>query len=338
MSTQDNKITAPERGSVKVSVVVPTYNCGKYLDESLQSLKQQTLKDIEIIVIDDGSTDDTPAVLDRWAREDYRIKIISTHNNGTSVARNIGIAHARGEYLFFLDSDDKVEPETLEHCYAKAVADNLDVVMFDARLWLEDESGFAEKDLLLKRGDNLVGKVYSGLEILKLQKAQGTYTSVVTRYVTRRSILRELNLNFCPYIIHEDEPFTLQLLICAGRVEHLGVVLYHRRMRPQSIMTTDFGKKNAWGYIEGCRLLKTWLWRSDLDKEAAFLVRRSIGDIISAIVWHVPGIRYNPEWRDVYKIVRKEFCRYLSLVPKVKFLMPRFYDRLRRILRRGVSG
>ena len=121
-----------EKGKPKVSVVIPVYNTEKYLEATLQSIRNQTCCEIEIIVIDDGSTDCSAEIVRRAADEDGRIVLVSQPNRGLSLARNAGIARASGEFVYFMDSDDLLEPDALERCYERCQSDRLDFVFFDA--------------------------------------------------------------------------------------------------------------------------------------------------------------------------------------------------------------
>ena len=114
---------------IKVSVIVPIYKTEKYLSTCVESLLCQTLKEIEIILIDDGSPDNCPALCDNYALKDSRIKVIHKTNSGLSDARNIGIKEAAGEYIGFVDSDDWVKPEMFEKMYQNAIQNNADVVV-----------------------------------------------------------------------------------------------------------------------------------------------------------------------------------------------------------------
>ena len=116
----------------KISIIVPVYNVEKYLPQCLDSLINQTLKDIEIIAVNDGSTDGSLSVLKDYAKKDSRIVIIDKENSGPGACRNIGIEKATGEFIQFVDSDDWIEPETCEVCYQKAIEHNVDMVSFNA--------------------------------------------------------------------------------------------------------------------------------------------------------------------------------------------------------------
>ena len=117
---------------VKVSVIIPVYNTAVYLSEAIGSIRRQTLTELEIIAINDGSTDDSLYVLENLQKEEPRLKVYSQANQGQSAARNVGIRHAVGEYLYFFDSDDFLSAEALEACYTTAIRQQSDIVFFDA--------------------------------------------------------------------------------------------------------------------------------------------------------------------------------------------------------------
>ncbi len=114
-----------------VSIVVPVYKVEKYLERCIKSLISQTLSDIEIILVDDGSPDQCPALCDAWAERDGRIKVIHKNNGGLSSARNAGMCIARGKYIGFVDSDDHVEPDMYQKMYFAAEQYQVDFVMSD---------------------------------------------------------------------------------------------------------------------------------------------------------------------------------------------------------------
>ena len=124
---------------IKVSVIMAVYNAERYLRQALESVCQQTLRDIEIICVDDGSTDGSMEILKEFAGQDDRIKILQhlEKTDGAAAARNMGLQAARGEYLSFLDADDWFEPDMLEKAYEKASLRELDVLIIDAYVYRE---------------------------------------------------------------------------------------------------------------------------------------------------------------------------------------------------------
>ena len=113
-----------------VTVVIPVYNVEAYLDRCVKSVVEQTYKNLEIILVDDGSPDNCPAMCDAWAQKDKRIKVVHKENAGAGYARNTGIENATGEYICFFDSDDYVMPSLIEECYTKAKEEKADIVTF----------------------------------------------------------------------------------------------------------------------------------------------------------------------------------------------------------------
>lgn len=115
----------------KISVIVPVYNVEKYLDKCLDSLVNQTLKDIEIIIVNDGSPDHSQDIIDRYANKySKKVKAFKKENGGLSDARNYGLSRAKGEYVLFVDSDDYIDINTCEKLYNKATSNNYDIVLF----------------------------------------------------------------------------------------------------------------------------------------------------------------------------------------------------------------
>lgn len=118
---------------IKVSVIVPVYNVEKYLDDCLESIINQTYHNIEIILVDDGSKDNSPHLCELWAKRDSRIKIIHKENAGLGMARNTGLDHARGDYVYFVDSDDYIELNLIETCVSVISKYPYDIIHFGYR-------------------------------------------------------------------------------------------------------------------------------------------------------------------------------------------------------------
>lgn len=113
-----------------VSIVLPIYNVSKYLDKCITTIVNQTYKNLEIILVDDGSTDQSPSMCDEWVKKDGRIKVIHKQNGGLGNARNTGIDNATGKYIFFIDSDDYVSLDLVSKCYNSAKSTNADIVIY----------------------------------------------------------------------------------------------------------------------------------------------------------------------------------------------------------------
>lgn len=114
-----------------VSIIVPVYNVEKYLERCVDSIINQTYKELEIILVDDGATDSSPELCEQFAKKDARIQVIHKKNGGLSDARNAGIPYASGEFLYFCDSDDYIEKNLIKDCVAKITEENADLLIFD---------------------------------------------------------------------------------------------------------------------------------------------------------------------------------------------------------------
>jgi len=236
---------------IKVSVIIPIYNVEAYIEECLRSALKQTLRDIEIICVDDGSTDNTPTILKRLQQEDSRIRLFWQENAGQSVARNYGMHEARGEYIAFLDSDDLFVEQALEHAYSKVKTDDLDILFYEADTFYDPPELYEEypsfRDYYHFKKD--YGPLLSGQELFVLLRKNGDFKPSVCLQLRRRAFLEENQISFFPGIIHQDNLFTLQSLMLAKQTGALNELLYRRRVRPGSTMTGEQGWRDVFGYL-----------------------------------------------------------------------------------------
>ncbi len=237
-----------EKGGIKISVIIPVYNTQEYLTECLDSVIGNTLEDIEIICVDDGSTDGSAEIIKKYSVRDSRIKAIAKENGGLSSARNTGLAAAAGEYVLFLDSDDSIEPRALEFLYAEAKSDNLDQLFFCAKpFYEEDGEDFGKSpDHYLRRAEYI--GVMTGREMFIKMSENAEFKPNACHQLFRREFLTDNGISFIDGIIYEDNPFTIQCLFAAERVRYADIVLYNRRMRKNSIMTSSGGLKSSYDY------------------------------------------------------------------------------------------
>ena len=232
---------------VKVSVIIPVYNTELYVRQTIQSILGQTLYDIEIITVNDGSTDNSLSILSELAKQDNRIKIFTHSNQGLSISRNVGIEKASGEFIYFMDSDDLLDHDTLEICYQKCTSEQLDFVFFDAESFCEEN--ITLRNYPYQRNLQIEDKVWTGIELLKIQDGTGNFRTSACLSFTRLSFLQKNNIRFYPHIIHEDELYTARLYLNATRVKYIQQTFFKRRVRTNSITTRPFSIKNIQGYF-----------------------------------------------------------------------------------------
>lgn len=240
-----------EENRPKVSVIVPVFNCEKYLTECLESLTTQNEKSIEIICVNDGSTDGSLKILERFCSLDNRITLISTANQGLSVTRNLGLKYARGKYVRFLDSDDKIGPGSIERLFEFAEDNGLDLLAFGAAVFYENEQlkeKFSSSADYYRCSKDL-SKATSGQQLFAALNSICEYRANAGLLFIRRDFLKRSGIEFIPGILHEDEAFGFECLLKATRAARINEIHYLRRIRPDSIMTKAKSFKNLYGYL-----------------------------------------------------------------------------------------
>lgn len=238
-----------ETSNKQVSVIVPIYNVEAYLEECLDSICAQTYQEIEIILVNDGSTDNSLAICKHYAEKDSRIQVIDKENGGLSDARNAGLDAATGEYIYFLDSDDFIDPETIALLTAASEAEQVDFINFDGVAFLDGENPWkVDGDIsqtYIKK--NTYTGIMTGAALFEAQEKCKEYHSPVQMYFFRHSFLLEHALRFYKGILHEDILFMFLAHMAAKRALHLPYAFYHRRMRAGSIMGQAVSEKNLTG-------------------------------------------------------------------------------------------
>ena len=225
-----------------VSIIVPIYNVEQYLVECLDSLVNQTLRDIEIICVNDGSPDRCADIVRDYMLRDERILLIEQENKGLSGARNAGLKLAKGEYVYFMDSDDWLEHDAMEMCYQAATRDNVDVVLFDALSFVDGvencSEGMQNDYDRSKRLQFYANQAMPAKQLFKQMVQSGAMRPPVWLNFIRLDLLVKNDLNFEEGLIHEDELFTPQLYALASTMMYIPCIFFHRRVRPGSIMTS----------------------------------------------------------------------------------------------------
>lgn len=246
----------------KVSIIVPIYNVEKYLDRCISSLINQTLKDIEIILVDDGSPDNCPKMCDEYAKKDYRIKVIHKKNAGLGYARNSGLEIASGEYIAFVDSDDYVDTRMYEKLLLFANKNNCDAVFCGFRIqsltgkWIS--SNEVIKDTIWTGQEIntfMLDMIASGAKV----KKERLYQMSVWHAIYRRSIITSNNISFPSEreVVSEDIPFQIDFLTNSDKIGYIKDNLYSYCFNSTSLSTT-FNPNKFIGYckLRDCLLSK----------------------------------------------------------------------------------
>lgn len=220
----------------KVSIVVPVYNKAKYLEQFLESLIEQTLDDIEIILVDDGSKDSSLDISREYQKRDKRIKIIAQKNQGVSVARNVGIENATGDYVAFADPDDRVSPDMLQKMYEKCIETDSPVAI--SNYYQETKKAVIKREL--KTSKDVLNKEAIYNDILSkmigpLTIDEETIMASVWRLLIKRDVILENNITF-PKGIHrmQDLAFSIELFINVDKVCVVRDGLYYYKVHDDS--------------------------------------------------------------------------------------------------------
>lgn len=231
--------------AIKVSIIIPVYNVEKYLDECLKSAINQTLDNIDIIAINDGSTDNSLKILLDYEKKFNNIKVISQSNKGLSEARNKGLEIAKGDYVYFLDSDDYIDLNCIKDCYDYCEKYNLDIINFDAKSFKDDPNSQVELEEEYDRKKLLNSDVYSGEDFYNYLMENDSYRQPVWLNMYKREFLEKNKLYFYPGLIHEDELFTKLSYLKCSKIMYIPKQFFNRRVRSNSIMTTKINRSKV---------------------------------------------------------------------------------------------
>jgi glycosyltransferase involved in cell wall biosynthesis len=227
---------------IKVSIIIPVYNVERYLKECLDSVINQTLKEIQIICVNDGSTDKSAEILEEYAQKDDRIEIYSKKNAGLGAARNTGLKYAIGEYIGFVDSDDWIDPTMYEKLYSKATELYLDMVMCPMHLFDENKNEINDNQPYFTL--EYFNKEFDNKSFGYSETKDFFFDICVTAYnkIYRKEFLEKINGIFQTDMIFEDNPFFYQTYLSTNRIGLIRDFLYYYRInRPQSILDNKKG-------------------------------------------------------------------------------------------------
>ena len=225
---------------IKVSVVMPIYNAGDYLTRAIGDVLSQTLSELELICVNDGSTDNSLSIIKSFMKKDQRIKLINQQNAGTSVARNVGLAAAVGQYIIFLDADDFFEKNLLKLLYEAAEKDSLDVSVAKFDIYNDSQDKYS-LPMEEPHSGIFVGGVTSKNEHPDF--ILSSTTGYVWNKLFRTSFVKNMELSFDPELyVFEDVCFVCSALALAERVGRIDDVLSHHRVYTEQSRARLFRK------------------------------------------------------------------------------------------------
>lgn len=242
-----------------VSIVIPVYNVEKYLGECLDSVLAQTFSNIEVICVDDASTDRSLYILEKYSLQDERIRIIKNEKNrGQAFSRNKGFAAVRGKYTYYLDSDDCIERDAIENLYHYGEKYETECILFNSRAMREMEA--VGKGPSLQYGlKEIDKKLLDGPSLYKILNENNLYTGSLWRRFWRTDFLISSGLKFEESLrTSEDAPFSLKAILCSKRMMVVDEN-YHIYRRREGSLTTEAGLlKMQCSFRSYCMMLDFW--------------------------------------------------------------------------------
>lgn len=228
----------------KISIIIPVYNVSKYIEKCLKSVLKQTMSEIEVIIINDGSTDNSEEIIQEYANQDKRIIYISQKNKGVGEARNKGVEIAKGEYIGFVDPDDCIHNRMYEILYSKAKQYDADIAICDNKIVNSDidtkidDLPITERDINVNIEKNVKNNMADF--IIRYYYREGKYKNHVWDKIFKRDVIKKNNIKFgdLKEITGEDTLFAITALAFANNIIYVHNKLYYYYIRKNSIMNT----------------------------------------------------------------------------------------------------
>ena len=273
-----------------LSVIIPFYHVEAYIGACLARAAELPAQECELLLVDDCGTDGSAALAQAFAREHANARVIRrAQNGGLSAARNTGLAEARGEYVYFLDSDDIPEPQALYAMVSRARDAQLDVIK-GRFVFFDDETGDESPGPAIPETG-----VTTGAALLAQQCRADVYEPMVWQCAYRRAFLAEHALQMAEGLLFEDELFQAPALLAAQRAQAVTDVILRYRQRAGSIMKS-FAKNASWcgSYLTVCRRLRALADGRQGDAAARALCRR-VGQIALSVAKNIPAYALPPD-------------------------------------------
>ncbi|MBE7020160.1 MAG: glycosyltransferase family 2 protein [Ruminococcaceae bacterium] len=243
---------------ISISIIIPVYNVEKYLEECVDSIISQDFENKEIILVNDGSTDNSPAICDEYAKKHDCIRVVHKENGGLSDARNAGLKEAKNQYILFVDSDDYIAKNSLKAIARVADSSRADVILLEAKKFFPDGTSIGI-------GDGITADKVRNLScdeaLSNLSEAPKFPASACTKLIKRELFLKNENLLFKKGLLSEDIDWSLKLFCIADTFDYCDIDYYYYRQNRQGSITNTLGSKNISDFLY---ILKKW---SEISKQ-----------------------------------------------------------------------
>lgn len=315
---------------IKVSIIVPVYNVEKYIHKCLDSLVNQTLKELEFIFVNDGSPDNSPKIIKEYQKKDKRIKLLNKENGGQASARNLGLEHAKGEYIAFLDSDDYVKENMYEILYNRAKKDNLDIVICNNYLVYKDSTVENDPGITNKKEKIISPREYTTLSPSPWNK------------IIRHEYLTKEKFKFPEGIIYEDLASIPLLGLSNPKIVYLNTCLHYYVQSDSSTMRNKEYKSKYEDIFTAIEYLYTNMIDKGYNKELEYMLTYHLLYLGSLNFYQykkynqidriaIAMKKYFPKWYQ-NEIVKSKFTKkqifYMQLFYHKKYFLINIYRRI----------
>lgn len=296
---------------IKVSVIIPVYNVEKYLEQCLDSIVNQTMKELEIICVDDSSTDNSKRILEKYAELDNRIKIIAQPNSGAGAARNKGLAVAKGKYVSFLDSDDFFELNMLEEAFEKAEKDKADFVVYKSDQYYTEEDKYKEASWTFREKEIPPYTPFSHRQMT--DNIFKVFVGWAWDKLYNREFIQKNNLWFQEQRTSNDLLFVFSALVLAKRISVEKKVLVHQRRDSKDSLSKT--RENSWYcFYDALIALKDRLIKEGVYGEVE---KDYINYALHFSLWNIDTLA-EPTKTILIKKMKEEWFKTLGIEGKAK--------------------
>ncbi|MDR9365941.1 MAG: glycosyltransferase family 2 protein [Balneolaceae bacterium] len=314
-----------------ISVIIPAYNVEDYIEEAVNSVLNQSFKRIELIAVNDGSTDRTGEILESFRENDQRVHVIHQKNKGVSAARNIGLKQAKGTYIHFLDGDDKLSKKTYSYVYSQYKKHNCDIIGFSMEAFQENKPN--EKVKQFGKKPNYDKPVKGEFHFSTLIE-RGTITSVIFLYVFKKEYLNKHQLFFQEGFIHEDEMFIVPALCLANSVITTEDVLLHHREHEDSFTSKKRGIESAKSSFHASKLHLNFLkkYQHQLSEKTILYIQNRSNKLIHLalkVLYRMRNEENSTLWIDDF--LTEGEIRQRSLLVQFRANLPSVYQLFKKI-------
>lgn len=293
---------------IKVSVTVPVYNTSKYLRQCLDSLENQSLQEIEFILVNDGSTDNSGQICEEYARRNPKFKIIHQHNSGLAVARQIGLEHAKGEYIITCDSDDWIDTDMYKKLYQKAVDTNADIVMCGYIKEYPDGTNSIVYPKSINKRDNSNAHIF-------LSNIGSSWAKLI-----KRSFFINSTVKYEPDIhMGEDALINYKLFKFNPSIAYIPIAPYHYRRRyGESSYTTSIKTH----YIKQYHYVYQWVKHNYTERRyLPYLLKTAVDTLTFCAMSEEPDVTFFTKflseeltWQKLFRLIRYKQARHVMLI------------------------